>query len=54
MRELVDLEEPVDDVDDEPDYFDEISGAVHASAWSRQPGEEFLRCAEHGLRVDEH
>ena len=53
MRELVDPLEAPDDVDDVDDYPNEIT-SVHAGLWSRRPGEDFLRCAEHGLRVDEH
>jgi hypothetical protein len=48
-----------DPLDDEPelddeDWWDAVGLPHGCSAWSRRPGEDFMRCHEHDLAIGEH
>ena len=54
MRRLIDPQP--DEPDDDEDEFGndaELIG-LHGGGWSRRPGEDFMRCHEHGLAPGDH
>lgn len=54
MRRLVDPRPEDERADGFGEDNDELIGLPHGGGWGRRPGEDFIRCGEHGWRADEH